>query len=67
MANYKTEYRIIDFEVESCPPSWCPINKITPHTEDCCHGCGYSGEEGNYEKVFCMHPDANEELSQNTE
>lgn len=67
MESDKTEYRKIDFSIESCPPSWCPINKITPQTEDCCHGCGYSGEEGNYEKVFCMHPDANEVISQNTE
>ena len=59
----KTQYRTIDFSIESCPPSWCPINKITPHNEDCCHGCGYFGEEEFYEKVFCEHPDANEEIT----
>ena len=67
MANYKTEYRKIDFSKESCPPKWCPINKVTPHTEDCCHGCGSFGDEDFFKKVFCMHPDAKKEISLNTE
>ena len=61
MDQNKTEYKIIDFETESCPPLWCPINKTEPNSEDCCHGCEYLGREGFYEIVFCTHPDANDQ------
>ena len=53
--------RIINFSIESCPPNWCPINKINPHSEGCCHRCCYLGDERFY-KVFCKHPDLNEDM-----
>ena len=62
MEHNNTHYREIDFNIDSCPPEWCPLIKLALPRENCCHGCSYFGEEGFYEKVFCEHPVANKEI-----
>ncbi len=52
MDQYKTEYKIIDFESESYPLQWSTLNRTEPHSEDCCHGCEYLDMNGFYERGF---------------
>jgi hypothetical protein len=49
--------RQINFEDESCPPSWCPLEG----EPGCCHGCElchYEYKNEDIDKLFCSHPDA---------
>jgi len=53
---------MIDFETDSCPQQWCPLNKTEPHNEDCCNDCGYLFMERFYEKFFCKYSDSTKEI-----
>lgn len=62
MEENKSEYRIIEFETESCPPGWCPLKRNELPREGCCHACRHCGDDDHY---YCSHPKANEETPLN--